>query len=734
MPAHRVRRRGFVTRLAVAVLCAIGIGISAAAGPGDLVLGAKHAAVEFETVRISKPDGSVVTLRVPRGRPLTLLGSGGGTVLRAQTPETERELGLRDPHPAAGAQAGARPDLTPGGGRVSLRAPTGRVDSRVRLSHPYLGTRTIEADLGAMTRGATAAAGPDRRSLDDLRDPVVAGDGMAERRAGRGWRPDGDSGKDGGYVLDEFIVLEPGDGWDGPTQEPPPVGEPTDRGYDAKAIARWDVVPYQTITDDFTIGVVAFHMNGIEQVLFSVDKGPWAPVKKMQLNPRTNVWEYCVTLRPSLFRKDGLVEVRAVAVPKGAGLPRLLAGPIENSLEFRRGNHSMVLSVNAHGTLPEPQAWADAVNGSDETGQVGNPGRPFRTPFRALHKISEEYGSADGATVYLQPGDYTWGREEYMTSPKTWHRWATITAAKGIEKGRVRFVASKDGGFLTHLVRIRSASFPSAIQLFAAGSNNVLWLDDCTFRSGGSFWNGSWYWGIYVTDTLFERVGHAVVSASLARSVVINGIDNDAFPAGLALFNCKVLKQNAEGTDHHADIWQPRPDYVENIILYGLVAPDAKEQGLFTRGNNHRDVAIVNCAISLFGYPDQNQFCAEFDHLLVSYNTFIGSPFHIGLSDSSYDYGYYGSRNAIWSRNVFQWMSLSDPQSFSGSSNPDESDLPGTTFLSNHFFDVWPDYHNNGGDPIGRPYGDDATEGPVAPPDRGAYGAGTPPWVQDQPR
>lgn len=599
--------------------------------------------------------------------------------------------------------------------------------STARLSHPMLGEREIELgdDLARLSP----------RSVVSPR-AAVAGDDPDEWRTGRGWAPAGEDDDRGDYLssAEEFEVLVPGSGWSGSTQQPPPVGNDSMPGFDAKAIARWDVVPFQTITEDFHIGVVAFHINGIDRVEFSVNGGPWSRVPRMQLNPRTNVWEYTVVIRPELFEEDGPIEVRAIVWPKSAGVPRVLAGEIENSAEFRNGNHSMLLSVNANGTLPEPKAWADAANGSDTTGVVGDPNKPFRTPFRALHVITQEYGSADGATVYLRAGDYTWGREEYMTSPVTSTRWATLRPAAGVSRDSVRFNAQTTGGFRTQLVSAQGVSFDSQSQLYGPGGDAVLWLDRASFNGGSSFWAGSWYWGIYVTRTSFVDVGHAVVSASLARGVTINGIDNDAFPGGLFVINSLVRGQDAQGTNHHSDIWQARPGYEENIVLYGVTVFDAKEQGFFTRGNSHRDVAIVNCSLSLQGYPNQNQFIAPFQHLLVWHNTFAGTPFTIGVSDSRNDYGYYESRNAAWSNNIFQWMSLSDPQSFSGSTDPHEDDLVGTTFLSNHFYNVWPDYHDNGGNPIGRPYGDDATEGPVAPPDRGAYGSGTPPWVQDQPR
>src|SRR6185436_2472821 len=85
-------------------------------------------------------------------------------------------------------------------------------------------------------------------------------------------------------------TLTPGTGFSGPTTQPPVQG--TGAGSDAKAIARWDVVPYQTFDTTLNIGVVAFHINDIAKVAFSVNGGPWTDVSQMTLNPETNVVEY----------------------------------------------------------------------------------------------------------------------------------------------------------------------------------------------------------------------------------------------------------------------------------------------------------------------------------------------------------------------------------------------------------------------------------------------------------
>ncbi|MCH8316356.1 MAG: hypothetical protein IIA64_10320 [Planctomycetes bacterium] len=117
------------------------------------------------------------------------------------------------------------------------------------------------------------------------------GGGGGDGGGGDGGGGDGGDGGGGGPPPDGAPFIPAGDGFSGPTNEPGAIGNEDDPGYDAKVIAHWDVVPYQTFNGDFEIGVVAFHINGIDRVEFSAEGGSWTPVSEMTLNSRTNVWE-----------------------------------------------------------------------------------------------------------------------------------------------------------------------------------------------------------------------------------------------------------------------------------------------------------------------------------------------------------------------------------------------------------------------------------------------------------
>jgi hypothetical protein len=87
-------------------------------------------------------------------------------------------------------------------------------------------------------------------------------------------------------------VLLPGHGFAGRSPELGPAGRPESPGYQATAIARWDVVPFQTFDDSLAVGVLAFHISGINRVEFSMEGGPWTPVTRMTRNPQTDVWDH----------------------------------------------------------------------------------------------------------------------------------------------------------------------------------------------------------------------------------------------------------------------------------------------------------------------------------------------------------------------------------------------------------------------------------------------------------
>lgn len=396
-------------------------------------------------------------------------------------------------------------------------------------------------------------------------------------------------------------LVTPGSGFTGPTVVPDMVGNPARPGADAKAIARWDVVPYQTISGQFTVGVVAFHINGIDKVSFSANGGEWINVTETTLNPRTNVHEYWVTLDAADFQ-DGLAEIRAVVYPKMAGRTRVLAGAITGDT-IKNGEHSMFLNMNAGGSLQSPVRYVSGA-GSDATGD-GSRENPFRTPYFALQDIQRDAGTSvvdacDGAVIYCLPGQYTWGGA-VSPYPRTLNRWATVMPAPGVSREDVVFTALGPNGFTTRLIAAHGVTTGQTMAFRSGGSPKFLWVDDVNIQgpdrvTGGSPLMGNLWTGMWVTNTTISDVQDGVKYAALARDVHISRISADAFSMSRLVINSEVDDVDGRGTPNHPDVFQFMGSAnLDNMIVYGVRATNIVAQGIFARGPERVDnVAFVN--------------------------------------------------------------------------------------------------------------------------------------------
>ncbi len=527
-------------------------------------------------------------------------------------------------------------------------------------------------------------------------------------------------------------ILVPGAGFNGPPEAPQPLA--SGPGADAKAIARWDVVPFQAFSGEFYAGVVAFHVNGIDRVEFSLNGGPWAPVRQMRLNPQTNVWEYFATLRASDFPSAGPVEVRAVAYPVN-GLPRALDG--------------VRLYANLNNALAQNQRYV-SVSGSDSND--GTLQRPFRTLYKAMQSLSAAGGAsgADNGVVYCMPGEYEWKRPDGSSTPVTRNAWATIQPAPGATTDQVTIVTAAggagqaNGGMYTKLVRLRNVTLKGTLDTIGP-FEDYLWLDGIKHVGAGMhdttiYFNSAWWSGIYATDSLSTNVVNAYLTVNLIRNCVVDTVYDFSFMGCQMVINSRVRNANGgtspEGWTYHSDVWKDyNPGTSDNIILYGIDATEnCNQQGVFSRTDSHRNFAIVNCAFNLVGYPNQSQWRTRSDHMVIMNNTFLGAPFSLGLSDTDASVsGFLGSTNVIFKNNVFQWVNLDDPMKRTGPNYPTYDSIRNSaTFTNNHFVNRWPASAGaSAGQAIwcAQPLGEQATTGVAVRPGIGAFGAATPPWV-----
>jgi len=408
--------------------------------------------------------------------------------------------------------------------------------------------------------------------------------------------------------LEGSIILESGTGFSGDTPQPDPIG--ITQGYDENAIARWDVVPYQDVAgSDFNVGVVAFHMNGIERVDFSVNGGPWASVSSMSLNSQTGVNEYVATLRPANL-PSGLIEVRSIAYPV-VGTPRVL--------------EPLYLHV-VHDPSADPQIWIDSVNGNDVSAVVNDRAHPTATFGRAIQIIAD-YNEArglgrvvDGGKIFLMAGHYAPGPSS--TSEPSYadtvnlnnQRWLEITRDPQTPKSSV--IIDKKGGPSLYRTKWNDITIyipqESTYGLFitggkpAGGLGGYIWLSNSDV-STYSRYDGNAYpfvnaWeGTYQTDNYFHEMPYGE-PAIISRNNRFDHITADVLTGTQMAINIQISDLSRIGTPAHTDVHQflgDTGDELSNVIDYGITATDRiAAQGIFAAGANLRDFAFINVQLS----------------------------------------------------------------------------------------------------------------------------------------
>jgi hypothetical protein len=418
-------------------------------------------------------------------------------------------------------------------------------------------------------------------------------------------------------------VLIPGEGFTSMTGEPDPIGNPNDPGYDAKAIARWDVVPYQTFDGIFEIGVVAFHMNGIDRVEFSVDDGPWLAVREMTFNPRTGVVEYWAKLDASLFTDDSLAEVRAIVYPN-IGEPRVLAGNL-NTTSAANGEHSTYLYSNYQWTF-NPGAVYVSLTGSDTNS--GTESSPFATLGHALEVVPD-----GGEIILLDAGTY-YLADRTITGHRMHEHWITIRPKEGLTREQV--ILASPGGqmrprvFLNKIQGV-TLDFESMGQ-FITNPNDFVWFHDTIWTYND--WTNEpfptpvkeWFGGLYVTDSLAYEGEWGFNIGTLVRNSKAERISGDVFQNVKFVLNFEVKDVDGFVIYHHTDLLQWW-GVQENIIIYGFNATEniqAQSVFLFPNPNipnSFTNIAFVDVFIRNVVRPDgsiswQSQLAGNHSHVL----------------------------------------------------------------------------------------------------------------------
>lgn len=512
-------------------------------------------------------------------------------------------------------------------------------------------------------------------------------------------------------------TINPGSGWTGTTNVPSPNGSPGQYGYDANVIAHWDHVPYQSASGTINLGVLAYHVSGIQKVSFSVNNGPWVDVTNPTFNPETNVEEYWVTLNENSFPSNfaGNVEIRAIAYPI-VGTPRVLQGT-SNGM---RHDSSMIVSVDRAGTLPDNVAYA-TVTGSDSNNCSQN--SPCRTITRAMNVVAIS-GNLDGAEVRLGEGIWALPNSNGFS---TTNRWFTITSIPGTNRENV-IINSYASGAPTSKYKLSRLSLFRGANFYYSGGLGHIWIDnskiykptpwgcsDGTYEGGDMLgyagpYEGNDYRGYY-TNVYINNTGHGPSNLILVRNVTAD-VTNDGHASGSITIIDYWIKTVIPGCEAHPDYYQFYHRH-DDIIIKG--GGNLAGGTIFTRGLATSTWGVTNLVVDGVTM-DWGQavfsFCGEnLRNIIVKDSYFEGStnwcgewagtPYNLAtmsnilLQDSVFNFG--NSYNLPL--NPFSLVPAPSPQvtyltTSSTAPNP-PSTLDATTLSSNSVRINWTDNSNN---------------------------------------
>lgn len=474
------------------------------------------------------------------------------------------------------------------------------------------------------------------------------------------WNLTADNTTIGTLVQDDIPRLFPGDGFDNPLPDPQQIGQPTDSRGTARAIARWTTVPKIGFTTDINVGLVAFHANYIDKVVFEVNGGAAVEVSQMLENPETGVYEYVALIKAEDFQNNEEVTVRATAYPKNAGETR-----------------SMELTLFARKNDDTPKYYISPT-GDDGTGD-GTVGNPFQTVRGALAYNAQAL--FDEITVYHLAGTYTWGAGGSWGSWTNADKgWLNIEAAPGVARDDVVYNnwaspnLKMNGIKNIHVkgiklinLRDQDASEIAWKPLGTSGQEESFWYDNCYLDGMGRF-KGKWQVNFdyaYFTESECHNAVNAHIRSALVRNCVTVGISGDVYSSSDCVVNCSCNWgwreygtgiDNGRGDEYDEPISEPNhPDMIqlystsapiENQIYYNIRAWDFNGAGIRVQDANDgqgadlgiRDIAFVNMNFNSGNRDPAHAATMEeftYDHFIFDNVNLLGTKFNVGFGNSS---------------------------------------------------------------------------------------------------
>lgn len=428
------------------------------------------------------------------------------------------------------------------------------------------------------------------------------------------------------------------------------------------AICRFDTVPYQDVHSPIQIGVLAYHMSGIDRVEFVETDGTGAKItttvnEESWQNQFTNpIWNYNYTFDPTNWPVDSEILILAKAFP------------------VKGGKREQKLTMFARPSTNGDTVYI-AISGSDTTGD-GTSGNPWRTVSHAVEQLGGRTAAQKDACtiIFGEAGTYSFTRSTISPNLRDNQvRWKTFKPADGLEMGDVvldchgnpaairDYLVSYRPTLHSHRFYKMAFDYSHIAVVYPDGGSGV-WFDTCLFMSefeedfehdgivprtvqtlirktqitrGApieprgelvALDNFSEHYGKniggYATDSIVYRtkMGLDMPFQRDCKHIIFRGDMASAAPR--TILNCEVFDHHTSSTGSpHADVIQTyrgnssssRSDGVNNMVVYGVKTYKENSQQIFLQSIDdapnsinpsfraklvQRDMAFVNCCFA----------------------------------------------------------------------------------------------------------------------------------------
>ena len=376
-------------------------------------------------------------------------------------------------------------------------------------------------------------------------------------------------------------------------------------------MAYFDVVPQQDVTGVFEVGVVAYHLEGMDRVEFTITRegyigdwnhdeivdgedlsvllerwgsgvggreithllGAWGQsvphtpevitVNEMTLNPRTGELEYWFAL-DTRKHPDTKITVSAEAFGTMGPSVVLDRDVYDENYDLPQYSGVNLFSTNVGNKWPTRELYI-SPDGDDVNGD-GTRENPFRGLHDALrYGLQQPYAEIGGTTVYLLEGEHTidasggWPLNSFRQSNG---RYFTITPAPGVASADCKIVANENtsggGGFLTKsLCRLKDVFVDTDQERILNGGTKRYggrWYDGCIIKGHDysedtetMFVTGKGGWQWW-TDTLHTWTQEGTTGL-IMRNCVLDSVACDALELHFAqlLLSIEITNHNPLG-------------------------------------------------------------------------------------------------------------------------------------------------------------------------------------------